>query len=161
MRSVLDSLLLDALSMDKTHIVISFSNLAVGGAYLPATSDGRLLAAITQNDQNELGIEVSGSSDVGDILVDVEGGMANSSIQVTAYNGDELFVQSNCSYASNDSVRGDITTPIISVVNQGASSNDSEVVTITYNELSSDKTELVCVRWNSDLNCEFDHSKHT
>ena len=158
LRDVLDSLLLGALSIDKQDIVLSFSNLAVGGAFLPPTSDGQLLAAINKNSENGLEtIQVGGANDDGDILVDIEGGVANSSVQITVYSGDELFTQSGCSNSSNaSSVGGDIIVPIISVINQGAPPNSgtNEVVTITYNLLGEDGMELICVRWNSDPECK-------
>ena len=148
----MDSLLLEAVSADKTDIVLQFSNLAVGGAYLPPTSDGRVLAVIHQSDENELEtVEVGGANnDDGDILVDIEGGVANSSVQVTVYSGDELFIVTNCSSAGNSSVGGDIVGPVISVINQGASPD--EIVTIRYNQLQ-DNSDFVCVRWITDNEC--------
>lgn len=160
LRDLLDNLLLEALSIDKADIVLNFPNLAVGGAYLPPTSDGRLLAVIHQNTQNELEmIEVGGADGDGDVLVDVEGVMSNSSIQLTIYGGNELFSEANCSNDSNNSVmRGNILGPIISVVSGGTSPNndDNEVVTIRYNRLGErdDRMELVCVRWTTDDQCK-------
>lgn len=158
LRDILDSLLLGALSADKTDIVLNFPNLAVGGAYLPPTSDGRLLAIIHQNTQNGVEtIEVGGANGDGDVLVDIEGGVANSSIQLTVYSGNEFFTNSNCS--NNSQVGGDILGPIISVVNERTSprTGDDEVITIRYNQLSDDRTELVCVRWTTDQECENFH----
>ena len=154
LRDTLDHLLLGALSADKTDIVLHFSDLAVGGAYLPPTSDGRVLAVIHRGTESGLEtLEVGGANgDDGDIVVDIEGGRANSSVQVTVYGGDELFIESNCSNISNSSVGGDVLGPIISVTNEGASPD--EVVTIRYNQLGGDSTSLVCVRWTTNTECE-------
>ena len=155
LRDVLDSLLLGALSVDKRDLVLSFTNLAVGGAYLPPTSNGRLLTVIHQDAQRGVEtIQVGGANSDGDILVDIEGGAVNSSVQITVYNGDELFMESNCSNASNSSVGGVIVGPIISVINEGAAPNDNEVVTIQYNQLNEERAELVCVRWTTDQLCK-------
>ena len=146
--------------MDKTDLVLSFTNLAVGGAYLPPTSNGRLLTVIRQDEQRGVeSIQVGGANNesTGDILVNIEGGVVNSSIQITVYNSDELFMESNCSNASNTSVGGVIIGPIISVINKGATPSDNEIVTIRYNQLSNERAELVCVRWNTDQQCK----KHT
>ena len=149
--------MLGALSVDKTDLVLSFTNLAVGGAYLPPTSNGRLLTVIRQDEQRGVeSIQVGGanSDNTGDILVDIEGGVVNSSIQVTVYNGDELFMDSNCSNVSNSSVGGIVIGPIISVINQGDAPGNNKIVTIQYNQLNNDRTELVCVRWNTDQQCK-------
>lgn len=152
-----------ALSIDKADIVLNFPNLAVGGAYLPPTSDGRLLAVIHQNTLNELEmIEVGRASGdrVGDVQVDLEGFVTNSNIQLTVYGGDELFRESNCSNISNSSLTtGNILGPIISVISGGTSPNneENEVVTIRYNHLDSEREngmELVCVRWSTDQTCK-------
>ena len=168
LRDILDRLLLEALSIDKADIVLNYPNLAVGGAYLPPTSDGRLLAVIHQNTGNELEtIEVGRASGdrggAGDVLVDIEGFVANSNVQLTVYGGDELFTESNCSDVSNSSnlaMRGNILGPIISVNSGGTSPNnddDSEVIKIRYNHLDSERDkrkELVCVRWSTDQSCK-------
>lgn len=149
--------MLGALSVDKTDLVLSFTNLAVGGAYLPPTSNGRLLTVIRQDEQRGVeSIHVGGanSDNTGDILVDIEGGVVNSSVQVTVYNRDELFMDSNCSNVSNSSVRGIVIGPIISVINQGDAPGNNEIVTIQYNQFNNDRTELVCVRWSTDQQCK-------
>lgn len=149
--------MLGALSVDKTDLVLSFTNLAVGGAYLPPTSNGRLLTVIRQDEQRGVeSIQVGGTNgdDTGDILVDIEGGVVNSSIQITVYNGDELFMESNCSNASNSPVGGVVVGPIISVINEGGAPSDNETVTIQYNQFGNERLELVCVRWNLDQQCK-------
>jgi hypothetical protein len=149
--------LLGALSVDKTDLILSFTNLAVGGAYLPPTSNGRLLTVIHQDEQRGVeSIQVGGANgdDTGDILVDIEGGVVNSSIQITVYHGDELFMESNCSNTNNSSVGGVVIGPIISIINEGGAPSDNEIVTIRYNQLSNDRAELVCVRWNIDQQCK-------
>lgn len=157
LRNVLDSLLLGALSVDKSELILSFTNLAVGGAYLPPTSNGRLLTVIRQDEQRGVeSIQVGGanSDGNGDIVVDIGGGVINSSIQITVYNEDDLFMESNCSNVSSSSVGGAVVGPIISVVNEGDVPSDNEIVTIRYNQLSNERAELVCVRWTTDQQCK-------
>ena len=127
----------------------------MGGAYLPPTSNGRLLTVIHQDAQRGVEtIQVGGANSDGDILVDIEGGTTNSSIQITVYNGNELFMESNCSNASNSPVGGVIVGPIISIINEGDAPNNNEVVTIRYNQLSNEEAELVCVRWTTEQRCK-------
>ena len=79
-RLVVDSILLDALSINATTLVLSFSHLAVGGAYLPATSSTHLLASIRVLMNGSVTIDV-GEGGTGDVTVDAEG---NSTVQVKA-----------------------------------------------------------------------------
>ena len=154
---MVDNLLLEVLSNNKRDLVISFTNLAVGGAYLPPTSDGRLLTAIYQDMENGMEtIEVGGANNDSDIIVDVEGGVVNSSVQITVYNGNQLFRETNCTNSSSVAVGGDIVGPIISVISKGASPNNdnNEIITITYNRLSNEETKLVCAQWISNSQCK-------
>ena len=107
-------------------------------------------------------IEVGGASGdrFGDVLVDIEGFVANSNVQLTVYGGNELFSESNCSNNSNSSLtRGNVLGPIISVISGGTSPNngENEIVTIRYNHFDSEREEgmeLVCVRWTTDQTCK-------
>ena len=78
----------------------------MGGAYLPPTSNGRLLTVIHQDTVESIQVGGANNDSTGDIVVNIEGGVVNSSIQITVYNGDDLFMESNCSNASNSSVGG-------------------------------------------------------
>lgn len=73
----MDSLLLDALGINQTELVLSFSHLAVGGAYLSATNSSHLLASIRQLMDGGVAIDVGKGG--GDIIVEADG---NSTVQV-------------------------------------------------------------------------------
>lgn len=79
-RVVIDSVLLDALSINKTEIVLSFAHLAVGGAYLPATNSTHLLASIRILTNGGVAVDVGGGE--GDVVVEADG---NSTVQVKDY----------------------------------------------------------------------------
>ena len=85
-------------------------------------------------------------------------------IQVTVYEGDGLFVDTQCPNLTtpmlNTTVRGEVITPIISVVNEGTApgseADEDEEVIITYSRAPYGLTEggrYVCARWNSSVNC--------
>ena len=76
---VVDSILLDALNINKTELILSFSHLAVGGAYLPATNSTRLLASISVLTNGSVVIDVGGGGGGGDVMVEVNG---NTTVQV-------------------------------------------------------------------------------
>ena len=81
------------------------------------------------------------------------------SLQVTVYGDDGLFGGSQCFdlttlQSTNETVRGEVVTPIISV-SEDVATNDDEV-TITYSQLPpalSGGDRYVCARWNSSVNC--------
>ena len=77
-RDIVDSILLDALSINKTQLVLSFSHLAVGGAYLPATNSTQLLASIWVLTNGSVTIGV-GRGGGGDVTVEADG---NNTVQV-------------------------------------------------------------------------------
>ncbi len=78
---MIDTLLLDALSLNQTKLVLSFSHLAVGGAYLPATNNTHLLTSISILMDGGVMINVGGEGgDGGDIMVEANG---NSTVQVS------------------------------------------------------------------------------
>lgn len=77
------------------------------------------------------------------------------------YGDDGLFGGSQCFNltmleAINETVRGEVVTPIISVSEDVAASEEEEV-TITYSQLppsaQSGGDRYVCARWNSSVNC--------
>lgn len=68
---------MDALSINKTEIVLSFAHLAVGGAYLPATNSTHLLASIRTLTNGGVAVDVGGGE--GDVVVEADG---NSTVQV-------------------------------------------------------------------------------
>ncbi len=74
---VVDSLLLDALSINQSLLVLSFAHLAVGGAYLPATGSKHLMAVIKVLGDGTIVINVGGTD--GDITLDAVG---NDTVQV-------------------------------------------------------------------------------
>ena len=78
LRAVVDTLLLDALSINQTQLVLSFSHLAVGGAYISATNSTHLLASIRVLMNGSVVIDVG--SEEGDVVVEAEG---NSTVQVS------------------------------------------------------------------------------
>ena len=73
----MDSLLLDALSINQTQLVLSFSHLAVGGAYLSATNSTHLLASIRLLTGGGVAVEVGSGG--GDVVIEADG---NSTVQV-------------------------------------------------------------------------------
>ena len=75
---MIDSLLLDALNINQSVLILSFTHLAVGGVYLPATSSTHLIASIRVLTNGNVVISVGGSD--GDIVVDATG---NSTVQVS------------------------------------------------------------------------------
>ena len=152
-RQLIDSALLGALSADNPELAISFSHLAVGGAYLPATNH-TLLLAVVKVSNDSVGLEVrsgarqdeSGS----DVTVEVDGPIR---VQVTVYNQDDIFDQSNCSNTSDVMV----VAPIISVVSEGGNT-DNETVILSYRRVTSfTGVTYVCARWSSSEDCEYKH----
>ena len=74
-------MLLKALSRNNTHLVLSYSNLAVGGAYLPSSNQSRLLAYIRLRTNSTVGIEIGGEGEESpDVTVAIDGG--EGSVQV-------------------------------------------------------------------------------
>lgn len=80
---------------------------------------------------------------------------------MTAYDGDGLFRESQCTNltdtmaTSNETVRGEVVTPVISVINEDTMPDD-EVVTLTYSPRPYGLTEgdeYICARWNTSVNC--------
>lgn len=80
---------------------------------------------------------------------------------MTVFEGDGLFQESECGNlttpAANETVRGEVVVPIISVIENGSES-DNEVVTLTYAPapyglilMGGDR--YLCARWNTSVNC--------
>lgn len=82
-RDLVDSILLGALDANHTSLVLQFSHLAVGGAYLPPTSHAQLLVVVHGDGGGvEIGDGGGGGDDEGDVEVEVEGGSGDTSVQV-------------------------------------------------------------------------------
>lgn len=86
-RTIVDSILLDALSINQTQLVLSFAHLAVGGVYLPASNSTHLLASIRVLMNGGVAIDVGGSG--GDVVVEADG---NSTIQVSSVLSETLIL---------------------------------------------------------------------
>lgn len=77
-RSLIDNALLQALSEDHTHIVLTYSHLALGGAYISASNQSTLQAFIRLHNSSldlDIGGDGSGSSNVTVVIDGGEGGV--------------------------------------------------------------------------------------
>jgi len=80
LRSLLDSALLEALSVNQTQLILSYAHLALGGTYLPASNEEELVAIIKfHKDGLELELNSTGE---GNLTVNIEG--VNGGVQVRA-----------------------------------------------------------------------------
>ncbi len=81
LRALIDTVLLRALSTNHTHLVLTYSHLAVGGAYIPASNQSSLLAFIRLQNTSiglEIGGEGAGSPNV---TVTIDGGEGGVQVQ--------------------------------------------------------------------------------
>ncbi len=72
LRQLIDTILLDAVDSNHTHLVISFSHLVVEGFYLPPSDEPTLLTIVHEREEEGEEVEVI-----------VEGGAENTTVQVS------------------------------------------------------------------------------
>ena len=75
--------MLDALSANHTHLVLTHSGLAVGGAYIPDTNHTRIIAIIRLNGGEGVGVTIGEGGGGGDVEVDVKGAPEGGTVQVS------------------------------------------------------------------------------
>lgn len=82
LRDLIDTILLDALNANHTQLVLTFSGLAVGGAYIPDTNSAHIIATIHLNGGEGVGVMIGEGGGGGDVEVDVKGAPEEGTVQV-------------------------------------------------------------------------------
>lgn len=82
LRDLIDTILLDALNANHTQLVLTFSGLAVGGAYIPDTNSAHIIATIRLNGGEGVGVMIGEGGGGGDVEVDVKGAPEEETLQV-------------------------------------------------------------------------------
>ena len=70
---MVDSALLSFLSVNNTHLVLTFSHLALGGVYLPQSNHTHIVAVITMGGGGDGGLVIGGEGGGGDVEVVLDG----------------------------------------------------------------------------------------